>query len=203
MKNVSKNVASFTANGNTYEIVRNRYLQAEYNRIAEESAGLTPNEERNYAILNEKVARLGKLAEKVNELEDAYYETFDDGAGALYEKAKAQYDKMFAEVVDFELKLDGITKKVQSRAIETAEKVLIRALQLGNDGEEIRTEKEANDIWCGFVDEVGKAMAVEWLLYFITYITGNDAVEEDPFVAQAKAKAEQRANMKKGYKLVK
>ena len=197
------NVARFEVNGNTYEIIRTRYLQAEFNRISEENKELSPEDEKGYALLQDKYARLEKLSNRVKELEDKYYESFDDADGELYDKAKAQYDKVYQETIDFELSLNGIAKRVQKIAIDNAEKVLIRALQIDKEGKEIRTHKEAEDIWCSYVDEVGKNAAVEWLLYFVNYVTGNDSVEDDPFVAQAKAKAEQKANMRQGLKRIK
>lgn len=197
------NVARFEVNGNTYEIIRTRYLQAEFNRISEENKELSPEDEKGYALLQDKYARLEKLSNRVKELEDKYYESFDDADGELYEKAKAQYDKVYQETIDFELNLNGIAKRVQKIAIDNAEKILIRALQIDKEGKEIRTYKEAEDIWCSYVDEVGKNTAVEWLLYFVNYVTGNDSVEDDPFVAQAKAKAEQKANMRQGLKKIK
>jgi hypothetical protein len=88
--------------------------------------------------------------------------------------------------------------KAQKAAIDNAERLALIALQIGEKGEVIRTYEEAEEIWCSFVDEVGNNAASEWLLYMVNYVAGNDADEENPFVAQAKAKAEQRAeNMKK------
>lgn len=197
------NVASFFVEGKEFIIVRNRYLQAEFDSITKQGNTLTEEEETSYALLQDKYLRLEKLAERVNELEDKYYETFDDADCEIYEKAKAQYDKVYKETVAFELAQNGIAKKVQKVAIDNAEKVVIRALQLDNKGNEIRSKEEAENIWCTYVDEVGKNVATEWLLYFIQYLTGNDNVEDSPFVAQAKAKAEQKANMKQGLKRIK
>lgn len=197
------NVASFFVEGKEFIIVRNRYLQAEFDSITKQGNTLTEEEETSYALLQDKYLRLEKLAERVNELEDKYYETFDDADGEIYEKAKAQYDKVYKETVAFELAQNGVAKKVQKVAIDNAEKVVIRALQLDNKGNEIRSNEEAENIWCSYVDEVGKNVATEWLLYFIQYLTGSDNVEESPFVAQAKAKAEQKANMKQGLKRIK
>lgn len=197
-----KNVAKFSVNGTEYVITRNRYLQAKYEELVEESSTLTKEEQKSYALLEEKYQRLEKLALRVKELEDKYYEYFNEEAGALYEKAKAQYDKLLNETVDFELKQNGIANKVKQSAINNSEQLLIASLQLDNNGNQIRTVEEATEIWCSYVDEVGKSSAVEWLLWFVNYITGNDKVEDDPFVAQAKAKAEQKENMKKGLKKV-
>ena len=197
------NVASFFVEGKEFIIVRNRYLQAEFDSITKQGKTLTEEEETSYALLQDKYLRLEKIAVRVTELEDKYYETFDDADCEIYEKAKAQYDKVYKETVAFELAQNGIAKKVQKVAIDNAEKIVIRALQLDNKGNEIRSKEEAENIWCTYVDEVGKNVATEWLLYFIQYLTGSDNVEDSPFVAQAKAKAEQKANMKQGLKRIK
>ena len=198
-----KNIARFEINGKEYIIKRNRYLKAKYDEMIDESNSLTNDEQKSYALLEEKYGRLDKLARRVKELEDAYYESFDEEAGALYEKAKEHYDKLLNETIDFELQQNGIANKVKKSTLDNAEKLLICALQIDENGKEIRTKEEAQNIWCDYVDEVGQNSAIEWLLCFVNYITGNDKVEDDPFVSQAKAKAEQKANMKKGLNKVK
>lgn len=199
------NVATFKVNGKTYEVKRNRYLQAELEEIKKQNGDntLSALEEKNYAILQEKYGTLERLAKKVKELEDKFYESFDENAGELYEKAKAYYDRIFAETAEFEVAQNGIAQKAQKSAIDNAEKLLVFALQKNEKGETIRTKEEATEIWCDYVDEVGHQNAIEWLIYFTNYVIGNDTVEEDPFVAQAKAKAEQKANMRNGLRMVK
>ena len=197
------NVARFEVNGKEYIIKRNRYLKAKFEDMVENNSAMSNEEQKSYALLEEKYARLEKLALRVKELEDAYYENFDDEAGALYEKAKLQYEKLLKETVDFELEQNGIAGKIKKATIDNSEKLLICALQINDKGEEIRSKEEAQEIWCDYVDEVGQNSAVEWLLCFVNYITGNDKVEDDPFVSQAKAKAEQKANMKKGLNKIK
>ena len=201
---MNTNVATFKTNGKTYQIKRNRYLQAELEEIkANNDNALSAQEEKNYTILQDKYATLERLAVKVKELEDKYYETFDEEAGAIYKRAKAHYDEMFEETAQFEVEQNGIAQKMQKVAIDNAEKVVIVALQKDEKGNTIRSEQEATDIWCSYVDEVGQQSAIEWLIYFTNYLVGNDKVDDDPFVAQAKAKAEQRANMRKGLKMAK
>lgn len=198
-----KNVAKFEVNGKEYEIKRNRYLKAKYDEMVDENVSLSNDEQKSYALLEEKYGRLEKLALRTKELEDAYYETFDYDAGVLYEKAKAQYEKLLKETIDFELQQNGIANKVKKVTIDNAERLLISALQIDENGKTIMSKEEAQEIWCNYVDEVGQNSAIEWLLCFVNYITGNDKVEDDPFVSQAKAKAEQKANMKKGLNKIK
>ena len=198
------NVATFTTKGKKYEIKRNRFLQAMLEEIKAKNSDNSLNalEEKNYAILQEKYGTLERIATKVKELELKFFENFDKEAEEIYQKAKAYYDKLFAETAEFEVSQNGIAQKAQKSAINNAEKLVIFALQKNEKGETVRTEKEATEIWCDYVDEVGHQTAVEWLIYFTNYVIGNDTVEEDPFVAQAKAKAEQKANMRNGLKMV-
>lgn len=201
MKN---NIPFFELNGKTYTFKRNRYLLAELDLIKEENK-LTPEEEQSYVLLQDNYNRLGKLQERVKELEDRYYETFDEKDGEIYEKAKATYEKLLMEVSQRELDTNGLSKKIEKQAIDNMEKLIIIALQKDENGKDIRTPKEAEKIWCDYVDEIGTNNASEWLIYTFNYITGNDeANDENPFISQAKARAEQRAkNRKEGFKRIK
>ena len=64
----------------------------------------------------------------------------------MYERAKAHYDKVFAETAQFEVEQNGISQKVQKTAIDNAEKLVIIALQKNDKGETIRTEEQANNM---------------------------------------------------------
>ena len=185
-------------NGSKYEIKRNRYILAEMDKMREES-DISPEDNQNYAILQDKYASLKKLAERVKELEDKYFESFSDEAQSIYERAKAHYDKVYADTVAFEASTKGVANKIQRETINKVEELVIRALQLNENGDEIRARAEATEIWCTFVDEVGHETAKEWLLYAFNYLSGNDgANDNDPFIKEQKAKAEQKANMRKG-----
>lgn len=190
--------ATFSANGKTYEISRTNYLIAEFDKVKNENRELNSAEEQGLVILQDKYSRIERLAKRVLELENKYYETFNEKDGELYEKAKAVYEKEFAEVTKFEIEQNGITAKAQKNAIGNTRKIVIKALQVDKKGNTIRTEEEAKEIWNSYVEENGTEVENEWLGYFLNYLTGRDKVEDDPFVMQAKAKAEQRANMKKG-----
>jgi hypothetical protein len=196
---MSKITPYFELGKQRYEIKRNRYLSAELDRIRNESGALSAEDEQNIVKLQDKYASLKKLAERVKELEDKYYETFSEEDEAIYKRAKSHYDNVLNDVTRFEIETNGVMSRAQKAGIDNAEKLVIIALQKDDKGNTIRTAEESNDIWCSYVDEVGQATAIEWLLYMVNYISGNDgADEENPFITQAKAKAEQRANMKKG-----
>lgn len=187
----------FEVNGNRYEIRRSRYLMVEFEKIRE-SSKIADDDPKNLIKLREKVVRLDTLKTRVDELYDEYLETFSDEAKAKYETAQAAYDKLFDEVAPA-LGKDGVMTRVSKAGADNAEKLVIVALQRGEDGKVIRSKEEAENIWCSWVDEVGQKVAQEWLNALIEHITGEDEREDDnSFLAQAKARAEQSANRKAG-----
>ena len=190
--------AEFTLNGTTYEIKRTNYIVKEFEKIKSENHRMSTEDEQGLAILQDKYSRIGRLAERVLELEKKFFETFAKEDEEIYEKAKAHYEKEYADVVKFEAEQNGIAIKAHEQSLDNAKKLVIKALQVDNKGHNIRTLKEATEIWESYEEEVGLESSNEWLTWFINFISGRDNVEENPFVAQAKAKAEQKANMKKG-----
>lgn len=190
--------ATFTSNGNTYEIKRTNYLIREFDRIKHENHKLTTEDEQALALIQDKYARIGRLGERVSELEKKFYETFSKEDEEIYERAKTHYEKEYADVVKFEAEQNGVTIKANNQSLDNAKILVILALQVDNKGKNIRTEKEAVEIWETYEEEVGLENSNEWLTWFINFISGGDNIEENPFVTQAKAKAEQKANMRKG-----
>ena len=185
-------------NGERYEIHRSRYIIKEIERVQKNSS-LTDEDSKNYAILQDKYERLRKLAERVKELEDEYYEEFDSEVGEKLEKAKIFYDKLFAETAEFEIATNGVANKANRETINKIEGIVITALTFGANGAEIRPRDKAEEIWCAFVDERGHEAAQEWLIYAYNYLSGSDGGNDtDPFVKQARAKQEQKASMRRG-----
>lgn len=196
---MSKLIPTITLeNGNRYEIKRNRYILCEIDELSKNSV-LTEEENKNYAILQDKYSALERLAKRVKELEDKYFETFEEKDGEVYERAKTLYNKVFAETAEFEAMTNGVVNKAMRATINRTEQLVIKALTLDENGDTIRTNEEATDIWCTFVDEIGHQTAQEWLLYAFNYLSGNDGDNDsDPFVENQKAKAQRKANMRKG-----
>ena len=188
-----QNIPFFEVDGKRYEIKRNRYLQAEFDE-AKQDMEMTDDEQVAYAKEQELDARLEKLRDRKNELYEKYLETFDDKDEALYKKAEAAYNAL---IDDFG-KMESVSAKQRKRMIDMGEKLIIKALQIDNKGNRIRTEDEATEIWTTFVEEAGQALTIQFVVFTVNYIIGGDEEVENPFVAQAQAKAEQRANMKKG-----
>ena len=185
-------------NGERYEIHRSRYIIKEIERVQKNSS-LTDEDSKNYAILQDKYERLRKLAERVKELEDEYYEEFDSEVGETLERAKVAYEKLFAETAEFEIATKGVANKANRETINKIEQIVITALTFGANGAEIRDRKSAEEIWCTFVDERGHEATQEWLIYAYNYLSGSDGGNDtDPFVKQARAKQEQKASMRRG-----
>jgi hypothetical protein len=196
---MNKNIPTFEINGKTYEIRRTRYLMAEFDK-RKNQLDMASDEDSKYEKQKNKLESLQKLAERKSELYDIYLTTFDDNDERLYNKCCEAYDKLYEEIKG----LDNVIGEKQKALIDMSESLIIEALTRNENGEEIRTKEEANNIWCDYVVEIGKQTATEFVIYTINYILGIDNDDENPFLSQAKAKAEQRkANMRKGLQKIK
>lgn len=193
----------FEVGGNRYEIRRNRFLMVEFEKIRE-SSNVEKNIGQEVIQAQKKLNRLNALNQRVDELYDKYLETFSDEDRARWEKAQAEYDKLFPEVMPL-LEKGGILERVDKLGTDNIEKLVIIALQYNEKGKAIRSKEEAENIWCAWVDEVGQVVAQQWLNAFANHIMGYDENDEDsPFLAQAKAKAEQQAkNRRQGMEKIK
>lgn len=197
MSNIKNYTPYFECNGKRYEIRRNRYLQAEFDKMKGEIT-LTEDEQIGLAKEQDLNNRLEKLADRKNELYDKYLETFSAEDEELYNKACSAYDLLIETMG----RMDSIISKQRKILLDIGEKIIIKSLQMDENGNTIRTEEEATDIWCSFVDENGGVLASEFVAFTTNYIVGGDDETENSFISQAKAKAEQKANMRKGMKKV-
>ena len=193
-----QNIPFFEVNGKRYEIKRTRYLQAELD-LVKSDIELTEDEQIAYVKEQELDNRLDKLRDRKNELYEKWLETFDEKDEALYKKAATAYNALLDEFGAME----SVTAKQRKRMVDMGEKLIIKALQINHKGETIRTDVEAKEIWETFVEDVGQSTTIQFVVFTLNYIMGGDEDVENPFVAQAQAKAEQRANMKKGIVKVK
>ena len=192
------NIPFFELNGQKYYIKRNRYLQAEFDAMKDDYQ-ISDEEQIALAKEADMESRLEKLLNRKNELYEKYLETFDEKDEDMYKKACVAYEKF----IDENGKMESVAGKQRKKMIDMGEQLIIKSLQINDKGENIRSEKEANNIWCEFVDEVGQYTIMQFITYTMNYIIGADEDVENPFLTQAKAKAEQKANMKKGLKMVK
>ena len=189
----------FELNGQKYEIKRTRYLLAEYDKLGEESQ--LSNEDKANAIKAQSlIGDLQRYAEKLKELEEKYFETFDDEDERKYLKCKALYEVKLDELTTLEVE-SGSTTKLQKAGIDLLEKIAIKGLaeQYFNFD-----ENKAQMIWEQYADKIGNNATIEWLTGMSECLFRDDEeVEENSFLSQMRAKAEQRAINRKNFKRVK
>jgi hypothetical protein len=190
---MNNNIPFFEVNGIRYEIKRNRYLQAEFDEI-KKSIEMSDDEAVEIAKEKELENRLEKLSARKDELYNKYLETFEEEDEALYLKAEKAYEMLLEQASRGE----SASAKQRQRMINAGEQIIIKALQIDTNGNNIREAIEAKNIWEDFVTECGQVTAIQFIVFTTNYLVGNDEDIENPFITQAKAKAEQRANMKKG-----
>lgn len=193
----TNNIPFFELDGKKYEIKRNRFLQAEFDEL-KRACGMTDEEEVAYTQEQELLAKVKKLMSRKEELYDKWLETFSDEDEAIYKKACSAYDDIMQKYGNNKSVID----QQNQRMINLGEQMIILSLQYDRD-KKIREEKQAKELWERVVEENGQIFSMEFVVFTLNYIVGNDEESENPFVAQAKAKAEQKAQMKKGLKLVK
>lgn len=196
---MSKIIPFFELNGQRYEIKPTRWLIAEYDKLGDESQ--LSNEDKANAIKAQSlIGDIQRYAEKFKELEEKYFETFDDEDERKYLKCKALYEVKLEELTKLEVE-SGSTTKLQKAGIDLLEKIAIKGLaeQYFNFD-----ESKAEKIWGDYVDTIGNNATIEWLTGMSECLFREDEeVEENSFLSQMRAKAEQRAINRKNIKRVK
>ena len=196
---MNKIIPFFELNGQRYEIKPTRWLIAEYDKLGEESQ--LSNEDKANAIKAQSlIGDIQRYAEKVKELEEKYFETFDDEDERKYLKCKALYETKLEELTELEVE-SGSTSKLQKAGIDLLEKIAIKGL-----AEQYFdfNEKHAEEIWGKYVEKIGNNATIEWLTGMSECLFREDEeVEENSFLSQMRAKAEQRAINRKNIKRVK
>lgn len=195
---MNKLVPFFELNEQRYEIKTTRYLLAEYDKLGEES-DLSNEDKANAIKAQSLIGDIQKYAEKVKELEEKYFETFDDEDERKYLKVKALYEKTLKELTTFEIET-GSTTKLQKAGIDLLEKIAIKGLseQYFNFD-----EAKAKEVWEQYATKIGNNATVEWLSAMSDCLFKNEdeVVEENSFLSQMRKKAEQQAiNRKNGMK---
>ena len=194
---MSKIIPFFELNGQRYEIKRTRYLLAEYDKLGEESQ--LSNEDKANAIKAQSlIGDIQRYAEKVKELEEKYFETFDNEDERKYLKIKALYESKLDELTKLEVE-SGSTSKLQKAGIDLLERIAIKGLaeQYFNFD-----ESKAEKIWGDYVDTIGNNATIEWLTGMSECLfRDEEELEENSFLSQMRKKAEQQAiNRKNGIK---
>jgi hypothetical protein len=196
---MSKIIPFFELNGQRYEIKRTRYLLAEYDKLGDESQ--LSNEDKANAIKAQSlIGDIQRYAEKVKELEERYFETFNDEDERKYLKIKALYEVKLEELTALEVE-SGSTSKLQKAGIDLLEKIAIKGLaeQYFNFD-----ESKALAIWEQYADKIGNNATIEWLTGMSECLFREDEeVEENSFLSQMRKKAEQKAINRKNFKRLK
>ncbi len=190
---MSKIIPFFEVNGKRYEIKKTRYLLAEYDKLSEDS-GLSKEDKANAIKAQSLIGDIQRYAEKTKELEEKYFETFDDEDERKYLKAKELYNKALNELTVLETET-GSTVRVQKASIDILEKIAIKGLA---EQYFAMDEEKAKSVWESYVDTLpNQNMATEWLNGMAECLFGNDEVEDNSFLAQMRKAAEEKANNRK------
>lgn len=178
----------FEVNGNHYEIKRTRFILAEYDKMREK-AELSADDQQNILKIQNMMADVNKYAKKVSELEEKYFETFDDEDERRYLKAKSLYEDTFNKLAALEAE-SGSTQRVQKASIDLLEKIAIKAIaeQYFDMNESLATE-----VWESFVDEMGNDNIVEWLTAMADCLfIEREETEANSFLKEVRRKNEQK-----------
>lgn len=184
----------FEVNGQRYELKATRYLIAEYQRIGKE-VEVSNEDKQNAVIIQNFMSDIKKYLLKTKELEDKYFDTFDDEDERRYLKAKALYENKLNELAKFEAET-GSTTRLQEQGVMVLEKTAIIGLaeQYFNFN-----QNQAKIVWDEFVETIGKEDKEEWLSYMsdCLFKTNEEEVKENSFLSQMREKKLKQNNYKK------
>lgn len=184
----------FEVEGKRYEIKRTRAVECEYEKIREQN-----KLDDNQVSLTNDYAKLmleyEEILDKYKEAKDNYFaDVLNKDKKEVYKAFKELSDEKYTELKEFELSnKDFSLDKVQKLAYDNGVKLLVFAL---NEQCDVST-KEATAIWDKFELHFGKELAQEWINAMIQTLFEKED-EENPFLKQARAKAQQRAEQRKG-----
>ena len=190
----------FEVKGTKYEIKRTRYLESEYDKITSESK-LSDEQQSDFVDYAKLESEYTEILEKYSEAKDDY---FDDVLNEEKEKKYLAFKKLsdskYNEMKEFEMTHKNISlKDMRELAYENGIKLLYVALQ-----EQYQlSQEQAKMVWEDFVDHFGKQTSMEWILVMTQSLFERDEEEENPFLKQAKAKAMQKAEQRKGLSKIK
>lgn len=192
-KNMKENILpSFEVNGVTYEIRQSRYLLAEHNEIGRESS---LNEEEKVASveIQSLLQDVRKYGEKLKELEEKYFETFEEADERRYFKMKEIYDEASKKLAIAEIKSPTFDK-LQRESINALEKLAIKGL--AEQYFDMNMAK-ATELWKSFVEDKGKGYVTEWLLSMSDCLFNDEEEREsDPFLSKVRAKSNNKKFVK-------
>lgn len=185
----------FEVGGNRFEIKRTRYIIAEYDKATRESS-LNPEDTQNVLKVQRLENEAKKFAERLEILEERYFETFDDEDERKYIKCKERYD----QIVD-EMSMLEATTKCTKIAIETSARILENIVILALAEQYFDFNKElAKQTWESYVESLpSQNQAIEWLTLMADSLFYEEEPEENgnDFFSQKRREAEQLAENRK------
>lgn len=195
---------TFEVEGQTYEIVRTRALECEYEKITKQSS-LSEQDERAFADYIKLQAETEELAEKFRTAkEDFYNDVLDEEKEKKFLAFEKLYNRKYQEIIDFTTThKDFSTQKVEEIAMENGVKLFVLALSQKYG----ISQDEAKSVWEKFRDflseKYGMQSPREWILTMVRELFEGEEEETDPFLKQARAKAQQRMEQRKGLSKIK
>lgn len=195
---------TFEVEGQTYEIVRTRALECEYEKITKQSS-LSEQDERAFADYIKLQAETEELAEKFRTAkEDFYNDVLDEEKEKKFLAFEKLYNRKYQEIIDFTTThKDFSTQKVEEIAMENGVKLFVLALSQ----KYAMSHDEAKLVWEKFRDflseKYGMQSPREWILTMVRELFEGEEEETDPFLKQARAKAQQRMEQRKGLSKIK
>lgn len=195
---------TFEVEGQTYEIVRTRALECEYEKITKQSS-LSEQDERAFADYIKLQAETEELAEKFRiAKEDFYNDVLDEEKEKKFLAFEKLYNRKYQEIIDFTTThKDFSTQKVEEIAMDNGVKLFVLALSQ----KYAMSHDEAKSVWEKFRDflseKYGMQSPREWILTMVRELFEGEEEETDPFLKQARAKAQQRMEQRKGLSKIK
>lgn len=195
---------TFEVEGQTYEIVRTRALECEYEKITKQSS-LSEQDERAFADYIKLQAETEELAEKFRTAkEDFYNDVLNEEKEKKFLAFEKLYNRKYQEIVDFTAThKDFSTQKVEEIAMDNGVKLFVLALSQKYE----MSQDQAKSVWEKFRDflseKYGMQSPREWILTMVRELFEGEEEEADPFLKQARAKAQQRMEQRKGLSKIK
>lgn len=186
---MNKIIPFFELNGQKYEIKPTRWLIAEYDKLGDESQ-LSNEDKANAVKAQSLIGDIQRYVEKVKELEEKYFETFDDEDERKYLKIKALYEIKLDELTKLEVE-SGSTTKMQKAGIDLLEKIAIKGLaEQYFNFDEVKAQK----VWESYVDTLpNHEIVIEWLTSMSECLfRSEEEIEDNSFLSQMRARKEQQ-----------
>lgn len=182
----------FEVDGKKYEIKSTRHLQVLFEEMTENN-GLNDEEKEKSAVAIRMQSEAQELGQRLSVAKEEYFNDITNAdKKAKYLAFKELFDNAYDELIKYEAKNKAVDK-LQKKVIDIAEQILIEALveQYG------LTKKDAEIVWCSYVDMIGTQKATEWLALMQDCLF-NGSEEDDPFLKLAKAKQQENLERRRG-----